>query len=192
MIAQIPSLIFSVCYLFILSFISPSNIVESDQVQYQHISSSTSVVSKPVKKRRKKSAIPSKHQNKHVKKKDHIKKIDTWDIKVSSREQAVVTTLSGNKLLNIQGPSMQVLFVSVEHFPVSAAFVKDKIKEWKGDEKSLKVQKLKDRSIFSFRVQDHVHWFSSEGGYLLATVDQLNQKQYLSLLKRVRSRGKSK
>ena len=101
-------------------------------------------------------------------------------------------TVAGKVLLNVHGPSMKVLFVSVDHFPVSIAFVRDKIKEWKGDEKSLRVQKLKDRSIFSFRVQDHVHWFSSEGGYLLATVDQLNRKQYLSLLKRVTNRGKSK
>lgn len=189
MIVQIPSLMFSVCCLFILPFMSLSSIAESD---HRLISNKTSVVFNAANRSKQKSVTPIKNQNKPAKQKSRVKKIDEWNIKVNSKEQAVVTTLSGKTLLNIHGSSMKVLFVSVDHFPVSVAFVKDKIKEWKGDEKSLKVQKLKDRSVFSFRVENHVHWFSSEGGYLLATVDQLNQKQYLSLLKRVRNKGKSK
>ena len=192
MIIKIPALVFSGVVFVLLSFIPSSSVAESKPVQYQPIPDRINIVSNTANSRENKSVAFSKRQNKKAKKKSHIKKIDEWNIQVSSKEQAVVMTVAGKVLLNVHGPSMKVLFVSVDHFPVSIAFVRDKIKEWKGDEKSLRVQKLKDRSIFSFRVQDHVHWFSSEGGYLLATVDQLNRKQYLSLLKRVTNRGKSK
>ena len=135
-----------------------------------------------------KRTAPTKKANKITN--NSYRRMDNWSIAIKPGEQAVFTTLSGNQLLNVQGPSNNVLFVSKDYVPVSVSFVKDRIKEWGGDKKSLKIKKFKGRSIFSFRVQNHVHWFSSEGGYLLATVDNLNQAQYLSLLKRVTNKRK--
>ena len=114
---------------------------------------------------------------KQKKKISHIKKMDIWNVQIQPGEQAVATTLSGKNLLNIQSPSVNTLFLSMDYFPVSTSFVKDKIKEWKGDRKSLRIKNLKDRSVFSFRVRNHVHWFSSKGGYLLATVDKKLSKK---------------
>ena len=179
--------------LFILSSSCSLPLHKSAEEKSQLADSNTHVDLKksndgPALSRRRPDAVPPPVLNRPTRgetQETQLKSIGDWVIRVHSKEQAVMTSLSGKQILNIQGPSLSVMLLSVEYFPVNLLLVKNKIKEWGGDKSSLRVKKINDILVYSFLVDEHIHWFSSSGSYLMATVTNLNQKRYLSFLKRV-------
>ena len=126
-----------------------------------------------------------------AKKESFFKTLGLWNIKVSSKELALSTALSGRPLMALYGPSGDYTFMaSSEQGPyVSLKLVRERMKTLKAKSSSLKVRKQKNIKIFSFVVQNQVHWLSTDGAYLVAEAHKaLTKKQYLGLVKRVKRR----
>ena len=137
---------------------------------------------------------PSNPPKEQVKKPSvSIQKIDSWDIKIHSSEQAFSSALSGRSVVMLYRPSRpNIVFMAGDYPPMSISSIKKTVKKWKGDSKSLKTYSSKKGLVFSFRTKSQVHWFSSSGGYLLAELaSPLTNKDYRELIKKVEKGDRS-
>ena len=123
-----------------------------------------------------------------------IRKLNSWNIRVSAKELDLRTVLSGNILLTLYGPLVgNTLFVSRQCEPFSLSSARQKVREWGGDERTLRIYKKAEFLSYMPKKAkgarwDTLIWVATNGDCLIANTDHLSKKKYLSLRNRV-SRG---
>ncbi len=117
-----------------------------------------------------------------------VKQLGGWSIKVSPKELALSTALSGRPLMALHGPDSNYIFIAdPDSRPVSLKLIRERIKNSGGDLSSLRVRKQKTGKVFSFSTDNQVHWISTDGAYLTVdTKKPLTKRRYRRLLKRVK------
>ena len=119
---------------------------------------------------------------------DETRVIGSWNIRVQVDELALNTVMRNQSLLILYSPQInRVIFMSSFHDPVSRQSIKEKLKTMKG--KNLKTLNFKTGLIFSFIEGNKLHWFSTQGGHLIADLpDRLSEESIALLRSRVSSR----
>jgi hypothetical protein len=110
-----------------------------------------------------------------------------WQFK-SQPTEAVMTTLINNfPAMIVRSPgNKQFMFISRNQVaPQSRAGVLLQLKEMKGLTNSLKVNHEGHFTIFSFRTENQIHWFTTKGGHLILSTDNLSTENYDDFTKRV-------
>ena len=126
-----------------------------------------------------------------------LRKLHSWNIRVSAKELDMSAPLSGNALLMLNGPLLgNTLFVSRKCEPFSLAEARQKVKEWGGHVQTLKIHKSQKFLFYvpknaKGKPTDSLIWVATNGDCLVANTDRLTKQKYRSLRRRVsRERGR--
>ena len=120
-----------------------------------------------------------------------IRTLKSWNIRIDSKELDLSTVFSDSTLLMLYGPVVDnTLFVAKDCEPFSLSLARQKIKEWGGITKSLKINKAQGFLSYITKVQkgkskDSLIWVATNGDCLIANTDRLTKKIYRSLINRV-------
>ena len=96
---------------------------------------------------------------------------------------------AGQIVLTLHTPKGEkTVFISGQHEPFKIATAKQKVQEWGGKQKSLKIQKHKKEAVLIFVDQQRssIYWLGTDGAFLIAYVGNVNKKNYRALKSRVR------